>query len=195
MFVAATEAAIFVLKALALGCWHWGASVGVHSPSGHTAAAAVVYGGLIALLLPHSRGSAIATALVILACAAVIGTSRLLLQMHTLPDVLVGGGVGWISAVLLVRLAGRPPPNWPPTGWPRRYLAWALLASLVGVSVAAHGHRLQLEALIGRLANRALSCRGAPTLAERQAQAFFPRLDERDSVISEVSVVPIIRRL
>ena len=74
------------------------------SPSGHTASAPLVYGGIAILLLGRRLG-ALAPAIF----AGLIGYSRLALGEHTLPDVIVGGAIGLIGAIILAFAAGRRP--------------------------------------------------------------------------------------
>jgi membrane-associated phospholipid phosphatase len=84
----------------------------LHSPSGHTASAAVVYGGLTVLLLSRSRAPLLPGAVLAALFAAGIGLSRVSLGAHTLLEVLVGGAVGTAAATILAQLAGQPPPGW-----------------------------------------------------------------------------------
>jgi hypothetical protein len=77
----------------------------VHSPSGHVAAATVVTEGL-AIMLTRHRASIFPAALL---TAVVIGISRLVLGMHSLPEVVVGALIRLAGAAALMRFAGRPP--------------------------------------------------------------------------------------
>jgi undecaprenyl-diphosphatase len=74
--------------------------------SGHTAAAVALYFGIFVVVAWHVRSRAWRTLTAVLAAAAVVivGTSRLLLGMHYLSDVVVGIVVGAIG-VLVVRHA------------------------------------------------------------------------------------------
>ena len=125
------------------------------TPSGHAAAAAVVCGGLALLVV--RRDCPYRALIIAVLAAAVVGTSRLLLGAHSLPEVLVGGAVGIAGASLLARLAGPPP-----QGLRARWVA----AVVVAVLVLFHGTRLPAEAHIGglafRLAHHFQVCRGAP---------------------------------
>jgi len=112
----------------------------LHSPSGHTAAAAVTCGGLVALLTGRPRW---ALAVSVLA-AVVIGGSRLALGVHTVPEVLVGALVGVGGAGATAWLAGPVPVfnrNW-------------MVMSALTIVVLLHGMRLPAEAEIGNIANR-----------------------------------------
>lgn len=121
---------ILVLKLLAFAC---GPPV-LRSPSGHTAAAAIVTGGLAAALGWASGWRGVVAAAAI--GGALIGASRVILGMHTAPEALVGWVVGVAGALILARLAGDPPP--------RARLSW-LLAVALGAAVLFHGWRLNAE--------------------------------------------------
>jgi membrane-associated phospholipid phosphatase len=140
--VAGTLLCLAVLKTVFLACgWRW-TSGELNSPSGHTASAALVYGGF-ALLMLRPRGAARHAPLLIPPLlAALVGISRLALHYHTLAEVIVGGMLGIAGAFLLPRLAGPPPPNFPL----RRVLPPAVL-----VLVLLHGGRLQAEGVLRRL--------------------------------------------
>lgn len=127
---------MLVLKLVVFACgWRipW---AGLASPSGHTAAAAVVYGGLLALLIPRALGGTVAAALAGGGFALIFGLTRLALHVHTVPDVLLGAGVGTAGAVVMRSLAGTPPPR---LGSPRLAVAVCL------AMVLFHGHRLAAE--------------------------------------------------
>lgn len=110
------------------------------SPSGHTAAAALMAGGLAALM--GSRRDVVLTFSGV--GAALIGTSRVALLMHSLSDVLMGGSLGLAGALIFSRVAGRPPP-------PRRRLGWVFTA-VIGISLLQHGHHLNTEPRIRAVA-------------------------------------------
>ena len=74
--------------------------------------------------------------------ALLFGLTRLALQVHTVPDVLVGAAVGVAGAVLMRRLAGIRPQR----------LSWRGMALVVGTMVLLHGHRLKAETRIRWLA-------------------------------------------
>ncbi len=113
------------------------------SPSGHTAASAVVYGGLLSLLAPASPAG---TALAVLGGGAValcIGLTRLALHAHTLADVLVGAVVGVAGAAAMRWMAGPRPVR---LSQPR------LLLLACVVMLLFHGHRVEAEMRIRWLA-------------------------------------------
>jgi membrane-associated phospholipid phosphatase len=138
--VAAVLAVMLVLKLVTLAC---GPGWGVVSPSGHTATAAVVYGGLLALMAPRSAaGTGVAVAAGG-AMALVFGLTRLALGVHTVGDVLVGAAVGVAGAVAIRRFAGARPA--------RVVSPWLVLVVCVVVLVF-HGNRLEAESRIHWLA-------------------------------------------
>jgi membrane-associated phospholipid phosphatase len=78
------------------------------SPSGHTASAALVYGGLACLLTGRAP---LSVRMLIAAClfAATIGLTRVALRVHSAQDVLVGAAIGIVGTTLLAALAGERP--------------------------------------------------------------------------------------
>jgi membrane-associated phospholipid phosphatase len=139
--VAGVLAAMLLLKLVVVACGaRWGLA-GLTSPSGHTAGAAVVFGGLLALLLPRSSVWVAAGAGGAFALA--IGLTRLALQVHTVADVVVGAAVGVAGAVAMRLLAGPRPAAVGPR--------WVLLAAAL-VVVVFHGQRLPAEGEIRWLA-------------------------------------------
>ena len=86
--------------------------LGLVTPSGHVAAAATAYGGLVGLLLSPPSAGVRRACLAALAIAGLIGLTRIALGDHTLAEVIVGGTVGTIGAGALTswaqsRVAGR----------------------------------------------------------------------------------------
>jgi membrane-associated phospholipid phosphatase len=149
--VGATLGLMLLFKLLAFAC---GPPM-LRSPSGHTAAAAVVLGGLAVVLGYGRRPRAV---LLVAAFAAVlIGVSRLVLSVHTAPEVVLAGIIGTLGALALNRLAGSPP-----HGLRVRWLA----AVALGVVLLFHGWHLNAEPRIHRAALRAAHelhvCRGVP---------------------------------
>ena len=139
--VGSVLATMLVLKLIVFACFWRIPSTDLVSPSGHTAAAAVVYGGLLAMLAP--RGGAGLASLAGGALALLVGLTRLALHAHTVPDVLVGAAVGVSGAVLLRHFAGARPER----------LSSPRLALAVFVAIALfHGHRLAAEERIRWLA-------------------------------------------
>ncbi len=141
--IGATLGITLLLKLVFLACGHLLPGDEIRSPSGHTATAGVVYGGLLALMVQHATGRGRWTLACATTVAVVIGASRLALGVHTIPEVLIGGGVGICGAVALVKLAGRPPPG-------LRTRTIAVLAILV--LMVFHGFRMPAEAAIRHFA-------------------------------------------
>jgi len=150
--VAATFLATLSFKLVFLACSPLFGPMDVQSPSGHVAAATVVTGGL-AVLLTRRRVSIFPAALL---AAAMIGISRLLLGMHSLPEVIVGALIGLAGAAAMMRFAGRPP---------ELKLA-PLFTVIIAIAALFHGLHLPAEAAIRHAAFRAAqyipACRGTP---------------------------------
>lgn len=115
---------------------------GLRSASGHTAAGTILYGGLLVLVLGRSVAITIALPLAALV-AGLFGASRLALGVHSIADVLVGGGIGIIGVLLLARTAGPRP-----AGLPR----FRLLLTAAVITLALHGHQLRAEGVLLALA-------------------------------------------
>jgi membrane-associated phospholipid phosphatase len=114
----------------------------LHTPSGHVAAATVLAGGLAATL--RRRGGSVVLPVSLLA-AAIIGASRLVLGMHTWPEVVLGALVGIVGASIMRRLAGAPPPE---------LNAWRLVMIAGVVAAIFHGLHMPAEAEINSTAWR-----------------------------------------
>ena len=143
--IPATLAAVLVAKLGTIACQGLMPPVGLLSPSGHTASAAVIYGGVLALVLAGRRGPAARAvpAACALAFAVPVGFTRLALDVHTMADVLVGGVIGIVGVVVLARLAGPRPPL--RRGW------IGIAATVLAVVVLFHGRHVYAEMQIGRL--------------------------------------------
>lgn len=150
--VAATLGATVMFKLMFMACSPLFGPMDVHSPSGHVAAAAVVSGGLAAML-SRQRASILPAALV---AAVVIGVSRLVLGMHSFPEVVVGALIGLAGAAALLRFSGPPP----------RLRSAPLIAVILVVAGLFHGLHLPAEAAIRHTAFRAAqlipACQGTP---------------------------------
>ncbi len=148
-----TLAMMAVLKVVFAACGPDPGPGMLADPSGHTAAAAAVYGGAVGLLL---RGTVlrrirftgglpwVEAGLAGLLLAGLVGTSRVLLGAHSVPDVIVGGLLGTASALLLALLAGPPQIQSAQRRW--------LLAPLVAVPLLLHGFHLNAEPRIKSVA-------------------------------------------
>jgi membrane-associated phospholipid phosphatase len=132
--IVATFASMLALKLVFVACWTSLGTDGIHTPSGHVAAATVVAGGLAGLLL---RGRAAAMLLAGLA-ALVIGISRLVLGLHSPAEVLIGACVGLAGAWVLLTLAGPRPARLDP----RRVAVIAAIVALIfhGLHLPAEAH-------------------------------------------------------
>ena len=129
-----TFGVMLILKLVFLACTPLFNPIDIHSPSGHVAAATVVAGGLAALLTRH-RVSILPVALL---AAVVIGVSRVVLGMHSLPEVVLGAVVGLVGAAALLAIAGPPPALRPAR----------VFAVVVNVAALFHGKHLPAEAAI-----------------------------------------------
>ena len=146
-WIAAIGSTLSLVLFLKLGFWACGHLIfipQVRSPSGHTAAAAVTYGGLIAIFLRAkwkcSSYWAVPSAAVI---ALVVGCSRMGLSFHSFGEVAIGGTLGVGGAFIAVMAAG-PPPSQLKLG---RVIAIGFV-----LLVALYGLRLPAEAAIHNLA-------------------------------------------
>lgn len=113
--VGVTLALILFLKLRFFACDQMTAEALVRNPSGHTAAAAVVYGGLAVVVVRSfremKRGLLPVTIAISTLIAVVIGVSRLELDKHSVLEVFVGSAIGVAGAVSFAVLAGPPKPN------------------------------------------------------------------------------------
>jgi len=136
LMVAATLGTIAFLKIIFIACGPSNFVGVVHSPSGHTATAAIIYGGLLALIsrrcgvgLPWALSPAPIVSLL-------IGLSRISLGAHTWPEVLIGGLVGCAGTLTMLLLSGVPPPR---VSLPR------LVAFPIAIALIMHGNHIHVE--------------------------------------------------
>ena len=143
--VPGTLFAVLVAKMAVVDCGALLPLHGLRSPSGHTASAAVIYGGLLALLLPAPQrglGRPMAAFLLAGVFAATFGGTRLALHVHSRSDVLAGAALGIGGALALAYLAGPRPSR----------LRVALpLATVLAMVVLLHGQHLRAEDQIDRV--------------------------------------------
>ncbi len=132
-----TLGAMLLFKLVAIAC----GPVHLRTPSGHTAVAALITGSLAAILVP--RRHCLAAAVAGITGAAVMGFSRLELEMHTTPEVMLGAAVGIGGAVGFALLSGARPP--------RLQFRWIALTVVLVLSVF-HGSRVGAEPRIWRVA-------------------------------------------
>ncbi len=131
--VGGTLAVMLALKLVMHAC-----GLRPESPSGHTASAAVVAGGLW-WVCGRDRGVIAAAGLTVLA----IGATRLALGLHSLADVIAGGLAGIAGAVAVSRIAGRRPDG---------LRAAPVIVTVAVVLLAMHGRHLGAEAVIRSVA-------------------------------------------
>jgi membrane-associated phospholipid phosphatase len=161
--IAATFAAVLILKLVFEACGaRWGSSI--ESPSGHTAAAAVFYGGVLSELFGRRARLPWSAALAVAVVVGLVGFSRLVLGAHTPAEAALGGAVGLLGLSAMLVLAGPSPVS------SRRLAAFALPA--LAVVVVLHGIRLPAEIVI-----RGAAINIWPLSACRQAQSAATTAD------------------
>jgi membrane-associated phospholipid phosphatase len=127
----AVLAIMLIAKLALLGCAIPGAAL--VSPSGHTAAAAYVYGGMAALVWRMRTAMATASAAAI---AIVFGLSRIAVHAHSLAEIVFGGAVGVAAVAGLILASGGVAAGLRP-------LRLAFCA--VPLIIVLHGVRLNME--------------------------------------------------
>jgi membrane-associated phospholipid phosphatase len=145
LMVLACGAAIGALKLVFGACTSRFGFLEIVSPSGHTAMSTAIYGSLALLVGASVRGpgrwAAYLAAAVLIAGIAV---SRVMLQIHDAPEVVVGLIVGiGAAAGFRATLRHGPAPHLP--------VAWLALAGLA-VAVAMHGTHWMVEPAVRHLA-------------------------------------------
>ena len=129
--MAAVLALMLAAKLALLGCARPGAALA--SPSGHTAAATYVYGGMAALAWRLRLAPAVALGA---ALAALFGLSRIAVHAHSLAEITVGGAVGLMVLLAMLWAAGLVPGGLRPM---------RLLFCAVPLVALLHGARLNME--------------------------------------------------
>ncbi len=132
---------LFLLKLL-LPCTHLAPLL--RSPSGHTASAVLVAGGLLVLLVGQSRRHRWLAVGAGIVAGAGIGATRVLLHAHTLPEVVIGAIIGTLGLVLFAR-TDLMRPRLPPV---------TLMVGFVLLAALLHGTRLHAEEWIGMMSCR-----------------------------------------
>jgi membrane-associated phospholipid phosphatase len=115
------------------------------SPSGHTSLSTLVYGAVAVIVAAQARHRGLRIAVGALGAAAIltIGTSRILLNVHTTLEVCVGLAIG----VLALAIFAVPYLRYRP-----RHVSLSPLAVAAVVVVALlHGHELHAEGLLHAL--------------------------------------------
>jgi membrane-associated phospholipid phosphatase len=124
-----------------IGLYACPVSTEIHSPSGHTALRARVYGGVAVILTANLRGWPRLAALVGLAATICgIAVSRVVLAAHNPLETIVGMGIGLSALALFASgyLRHRPLP------FPNR----ALIVSVGLILVLFYGHELRAEQML-----------------------------------------------
>jgi membrane-associated phospholipid phosphatase len=98
-------ALILVAKLFFIPCGYLFPDLAIHSPSGHAASAMAVYGGIAVLVgrMIGGRRTAAASLLLVMAIALAlaIAVSRVVIGVHTLPEVILGSSIGLVSPIIL----------------------------------------------------------------------------------------------
>ena len=150
--IGGTFLALLLLKFVFLSCMPVFGAWQVYSPSGHTAAATVVAGGLT-LVATRRAGVILPLALV---AAVIVGSTRIALGLHSLPEVVIGAAVGLCGVLALRRCAGPVP----------RLRRLPVLCVVAAVAALFHGLHLPAERHIRLTAYRTAwlipACRPPP---------------------------------
>ena len=139
----ATLAVMVILKLTFRACGEEMFNGTIASPSGHTAVAGAVYGSILAFMSSRLGGRDTSRFVVILVVIAAVGISRVLLKAHNVPEVCVGGAIGFIAAEAMLLVAGDPPNDQLLT-----FSYWPLLA----LPLLLHGMHFGAERSINGLA-------------------------------------------
>lgn len=131
---------VFKLAVFAGSAHH--ANVSLQSPSGHTAGAIIVYGGLFRLLGPQRWR--VAGAVMV---AGIVAFTRVDLGLHTVADVCAGAATGGGGLLLLGWLLERP--QFLPSAAPRRAVTVAVAAAAM---IVMHGRHIGGEHALRQLA-------------------------------------------
>lgn len=139
----ATLGIMVVLKLTFRACGEEMFNGTIASPSGHTAVAGAVYGSILAFISSRLGGRDTSRLALILVVIVVIGISRVLLKAHNIPEVCLGGAIGFIAAQAMLLVAGDPPNDRLFT-----FSYWPLIA----LPLLLHGVHLRAERGIDGLA-------------------------------------------
>ena len=144
--VPATLGLVLVAKMSTMACQNLIPPIGLLSPSGHASAAAVVYGGALALVLGGGRYRLAVALFSGSAVAVLVGYTRYALEVHTLADVIAGGVLGTLGVVVLCLLTGPRPVL--RRGW------IGASAAVLAVVVLFHGRHVYAEMHIKRVSQQ-----------------------------------------
>jgi hypothetical protein len=142
---------MIVVKLGFLTCGHLVPAAGIRSPSGHTAMAEVFYGAaaitLNSALAAHTRSRLVGLALAA-AVVAAVGLSRLLLHVHSAPEVMAGLAVGAVWLTVFVRLKRQVPV----ITIPRRVLMVGVVVYGGLLSMVESGTHITAEGVLAQIA-------------------------------------------
>lgn len=148
---------IAVLKIAFLSCGtRW--QTGLVSPSGHACLSAVVY-GVIGTILSAGRSmpARIAIATAVIGMILAVAVTRVLMGIHTLPEVLVGLGVGGLALLHFAYSYSRMQPL--------RVDLSTFSVAMVATVLVAFGTRLPAESILRHIAKRlSETCAHAPAV-------------------------------
>lgn len=140
-----------IAKLVFLSCGQLLPVLNIRSPSGHATAAIAAYGGFAMLWArdTRERRTRILIAVVALTVCAGIALSRVLLHMHSMPEVLLGATIGLAAPIILYRAE-------PPVSEPRSRPTPLLLLLPLCLVFALNGTTIPVEGMIGMI-SRALA--------------------------------------
>jgi membrane-associated phospholipid phosphatase len=143
--LALCAAITLLLKLCFYGCGAGLPAIGILSPSGHTSIGTTFY-GCCALMLSaeKARWERLVLLLGSVALVIAIAMSRVILQAHTLNEVILGLSVGALCVAWFGRryfALARPPVPWQP-----------ILVTLFVVALVTHGQHWDVEGIIGHIA-------------------------------------------
>lgn len=139
---------IGIAKIAFIGCgWHLGNQYDLRSPSGHSALSAAVLGTYILIISSQLRGLwRYLPAMLLTPLIFAIAVTRILLNFHSVSEVIVGLAIGGIT-LLVVHVFLNHGKKLP------AYNAYALILYALLTGLILHGFRLPAENLIHYLAS------------------------------------------
>lgn len=105
-------------------------SIGMRSPSSHVAMGAIVYGIIISLIIGRGYATFNITLISSTIVAIILASTRLMLEVHTKLEVIIGMIIGVIGAVTFTVLANR---------YPRKISPGYLAVATMMVALIFHG--------------------------------------------------------
>jgi membrane-associated phospholipid phosphatase len=117
-------------------------SPALHSPSGHTGFSVLVYGAIALVAAAQATGvGRVLAAAVGIGVVFSVAASRILLEIHTLPEIGMGLLIGGISLSLFARVYLQYPTK----------QVWPLFVAAVILIAMLHGHELRAEEVLHRI--------------------------------------------